>query len=222
MGIRPLNQALWLPLHSSYPSYIKLREARHSTYGSKSCQILPSNPTQSAPSDYSKNRLAALEAARTISAFLANRFPKLFKVFPEGSEKVDDGWGIKKVVRLEILEGRLEEKSWNLLDEDELIEKEKNGEAIDCPMMCAGELVPDDLALLLPDPQSSTQEGVSPEYRLIAGSICTAGFWRLEDKIGTTLREIHRNGDVPQYEEKLEAPMNRFFSKIHPNKPVGE
>ena len=34
------------------------------------------------------------------------------------------------------------------------------------------------------------------EYRLVAGSICLAGSWRLADKLGKTLSEIHVDGQV--------------------------
>lgn len=48
------------------------------------------------------------------------------------------------------------------------------------------------------------------EYRFQAGSICTAGFWRLEDKIGRSLHEIHTSGKVPQFREKLKFSMERW------------
>lgn len=71
-----------------------------------------------------------------------------------------------------------------------------------------------------------------------AGSICTAGeffatlsadlahlstragFWRLEDKIGCSLEEIHSRGVVPQWKEKLKFSMERFFQKMKVDKPV--
>jgi hypothetical protein len=130
-----------------------------------------------------------------------------------------------------VLENKLQKKSWNLLDENEVLFDDDGSRIIgDNPIKTAGELIPDDLAVLLPDPvkseedskQTTKDRGIREEYRLVAGSICTAGFWRLKDKIGRTLREIHLNGKVPQYETKLEFPMNKFFSKLAPNHPVGE
>lgn len=78
----------------------------------------------------------------------------------------------------------------------------------------------DDLAVMVEDGNG--------EYRFQAGSICTAGkwmrlsmialyakaertgFWRLEDKIGYTLHEIHTRGKVPQFETKLKFSMERW------------
>jgi hypothetical protein len=36
-----------------------------------------------------------------------------------------------------------------------------------------------------------------------------SGFWRLEDKIGCSLDEIHTRGRVPQFETKLKFSMER-------------
>ncbi|QRV89729.1 alpha-mannosyltransferase [Ceratobasidium sp. AG-Ba] len=70
----------------------------------------------------------------------------------------------------------------------------------------------DDLALML--------EGKDSRYYFQAGSICTAGFWRMKDKIGHPLERIHEGGRVPQYREKLRDSMNRFFCKLRTDKPV--
>lgn len=51
------------------------------------------------------------------------------------------------------------------------------------PMQLAGRMVQDDLAIMV--------EGRDGQYYLLAGSILLAGFWRLEDKIGMPLSEIH-------------------------------
>lgn len=50
--------------------------------------------------------------------------------------------------------------------------------------------VQDDLALMI--------EGEDGRYYFQAGAICVAGFWRMQDKIGLPLDEIHTNGNVPQ------------------------
>lgn len=41
-------------------------------------------------------------------------------------------------------------------------------------------------------------EGNDTRYYFQAGSICTAGFWRMKDKIGHPLERIHDGGRVPQ------------------------
>lgn len=71
--------------------------------------------------------------------------------------------------------------------------------------MCA-RLVQDDLALMLERPDG--------QYYLLAGAILLPGFWRLEDKVGMPLSEIHTSGDVPQFKEKLERGMMSFFRRL--------
>lgn len=71
--------------------------------------------------------------------------------------------------------------------------------------MCA-RLVQDDLALMMERPDG--------QYYLVSGAILLAGFWRLQDKVGMPLSEIHTSGDVPQYKEKLERGMLNFFRRL--------
>lgn len=96
------------------------------------------------------------------------------------------------------------------------------GEAIDItyrltvekedPMQICACLVQDDLAIMV--------ERTDGQYYLLAGAILLAGFWRLEDKFGMPLSEIHTSGDVPQYKEKLEKGMLNMFKRLQPEKPV--
>ncbi|KKK18245.1 hypothetical protein AOCH_007751 [Aspergillus ochraceoroseus] len=80
------------------------------------------------------------------------------------------------------------------------------------PMMTCARLVQDDLALMIEKPDG--------EYYLLAGAILLAGFWRLSDKYGMRLSEIHTSGDVPQYTERLERGMMNFFRRLRPEDPV--
>ncbi|KAK9454283.1 hypothetical protein V1511DRAFT_422055 [Dipodascopsis uninucleata] len=80
------------------------------------------------------------------------------------------------------------------------------------PMHIAALLVQDDLAIMLP--------GDDGQYYLKAASILLAGFWRLSDKFGMPLSEIHTSGDVPQFREKLQLSMERFFVRLRAEKPV--
>jgi len=80
------------------------------------------------------------------------------------------------------------------------------------PMQMCGRLVQDDLAIMF--------EREDGQYYLLAGSILLAGFWRLEDKLGMPLSEIHTSGDVPGFKEKLEKGMMNFFRRVMPNGPV--
>ncbi|KAL8665523.1 MAG: hypothetical protein Q9202_002228 [Teloschistes flavicans] len=80
------------------------------------------------------------------------------------------------------------------------------------PMRTASRLVQDDLAIMFEKPDG--------QYYLLAGSILLAGFWRLEDKFGMPLSEIHTSGDVPGFKEKLEKGMMNFFRRVQPQSPV--
>ena len=80
------------------------------------------------------------------------------------------------------------------------------------PMQMAARMVQDDLAIMF--------EGRDGQYYLRAGAILLAGFWRLEDKFGMPLSEIHTSGDVPGFKTKLEKGMMNFFRRVQPNSPV--
>lgn len=80
------------------------------------------------------------------------------------------------------------------------------------PMQMAARMVQDDLAIMF--------EKADGQYYLLAGAILLAGFWRLEDKFGMPLSEIHTSGDVPQFREKLEKGMMNFFRRVKPEDPV--
>ncbi|KAL3475910.1 hypothetical protein BJX99DRAFT_247236 [Aspergillus californicus] len=80
------------------------------------------------------------------------------------------------------------------------------------PMQTCARLVQDDLAIMIERPDG--------DYYLLAGAILLAGFWRLSDKYGMRLSEIHTSGSVPQYTEKLEKGMMNFFRRLKPEDPV--
>lgn len=82
----------------------------------------------------------------------------------------------------------------------------------DDPMTIAGRLIQDDLALMI--------ERSDGQYYLLAGSILLAGFWRLSDKFGMPLSEIHTSGSVPAFKPKLERGMMNFFRRLQPPNPV--
>ena len=79
-------------------------------------------------------------------------------------------------------------------------------------MITSARLIQDDLAIMF--------EKEDGQYYLLAGAILLAGFWRLEDKFGMPLSEIHTSGDVPSFKSKLEKGMMNFFRRIQPNSPV--
>ncbi|KAF5534846.1 hypothetical protein FMEXI_11053 [Fusarium mexicanum] len=71
--------------------------------------------------------------------------------------------------------------------------------------------VPEDFALTLRDPATG-------RYCFRAGVICSSVGWKLSEKIGLGLPEIHAT--VPDYKEKMEFSMDRFFTKMPTNNPI--
>ncbi|KAI1369554.1 hypothetical protein F5Y08DRAFT_97027 [Xylaria arbuscula] len=81
------------------------------------------------------------------------------------------------------------------------------------PMQMCARLIQDDLAIMIEKPDG--------QYYLLAGCIVLPGFWRLRDKFGMPLSEIHTSGAVPQYKEKLEKGMMNLFRRLKPEEMVG-
>ncbi|KAF8529912.1 hypothetical protein JB92DRAFT_3106604 [Gautieria morchelliformis] len=143
---------------------------------------------------------AALEVCTELASYLAKRYPQMFRVtrvhdqggLGEGDSIVGKYGGRVKTV--EILPTG---DKWDL--------------DVDDPMLVAG-LLAEDLAIMV--------EGSDGQYYLRAGAICIPGFWRLEDKIGLPLKDIHLKGGVYQYKEKLQLSLDRFFRKLPVDKPV--
>lgn len=77
------------------------------------------------------------------------------------------------------------------------------------PLWQASLWVQDDLCLLQPSPQG---------YRLVAASLCAASHWRLEDKLGGSLAQIH--GPIPGIATELQPAIDRFFAHIKVERPV--
>ena len=82
-------------------------------------------------------------------------------------------------------------------------------EFTEMPLDLAGRIVQEDLCLM-----ASGDTG----YTLEAASLCFPSRWRLIDKIGKRMVDIH--SPVPDYENKLARPVDRFFDKLDINKPV--
>ncbi|EPS44574.1 hypothetical protein H072_1437 [Dactylellina haptotyla CBS 200.50] len=80
------------------------------------------------------------------------------------------------------------------------------------PLMLVFENVPEDFAIVMPD------ERVGGRYVFMAGVICSSIGWDLGTKIGKCLGDIH--GVVPDYKEKMGMSMDRYFSKMAPDKPI--
>lgn len=77
------------------------------------------------------------------------------------------------------------------------------------PVDAAGRLVQEDLCVL-------TDE--TGPWRLSAASVCFPSRWRLEDKIGATVAEIH--GPVPGYQDQIGSVVDRSLDRLTPERPV--
>jgi len=134
-------------------------------------------------------RAAAVELLEELCSYLIQRYPTIFhKIGESGEEK-----GVRKMKNLATNE---------IFDVERL---ERNGVKEDAMEMCA-RLVQDDLAIMV--------EKEDGQYYLLAGAILLAGFWRLEDKFGMPLSEIHTSGDVPGY------VVSSLFLHLHPSPPT--
>ncbi|KAF4963205.1 hypothetical protein FSARC_8783 [Fusarium sarcochroum] len=79
------------------------------------------------------------------------------------------------------------------------------------PLHILRDNVPEDFTLTLRD-------GKTGHYIFRAGIICSSVGWNLGRKIGLDLNAMHT--PVPDYKEKMELSMNRFFSKMPTFSPI--
>jgi hypothetical protein len=93
------------------------------------------------------------------------------------------------------LHNLLTEESWNL-----------DSPAQD-PLELAGRLVQEDLCLIRPDPAGPILE---------AAVLCAPSRWRLHQKIGRKLLDVH--GPVPFYADRLGSPVDRFMRNLRPGR----
>ena len=70
--------------------------------------------------------------------------------------------------------------------------------------------VADDLVLMLPD-----EQGV---YRLMAASLCSPSDWRLEEKLGLTMAQVH--GPIPRLNGEIGGQIDRFFARLPSDRAV--
>lgn len=73
------------------------------------------------------------------------------------------------------------------------------------PLELAGRLVQEDLCLVETSPDGP---------RLTAAVLCFPSRWRLHEKLGHPLAEVH--GKVPLYADRLARPVDRFMAHVRP------
>ncbi len=77
------------------------------------------------------------------------------------------------------------------------------------PLMLVGRLVQEDFCLL---------QRRGSAYHLVAAVLCFPAHWRLADKLGRPLLDIH--APVPGFAEQLGAPVDRLFERLQVERPV--
>ncbi|KAK1219245.1 hypothetical protein PQX77_018052 [Marasmius sp. AFHP31] len=222
MGIRDMPWADWVELDNDFASYFAIRNHRIHSRGEGVLQILPDRPgivNSARHAGASRAVFAragvltvdlsvAVELAHELSAFVAKRHPETFSVTKSSSGAIT---AIK--IQIDAVDVEMELPP-PLVEQDseELTLREVGQEEAEQAMRVCALLVQDDLALMV--------EGVDGRYYFQGGAICIPGFWRMRDKIGLPLDEIHITGHVPQYEEKLQTSLERYFKRLPVHKPV--
>jgi hypothetical protein len=74
------------------------------------------------------------------------------------------------------------------------------------PLELAGRLVQEDLCLIEAAPEGP---------RLTAAILCFPSRWRLSEKLGRPLAEVH--GNVPFFADRLAGPVDRFMAHVRPD-----
>ncbi|GAP89381.2 putative alpha- -mannosyltransferase [Rosellinia necatrix] len=79
------------------------------------------------------------------------------------------------------------------------------------PFLVLLDHIPEDFAIMLRDPETGY-------YIFRAGMIFSSLGWNVGSKIGLKLHEIHQ--PIPDYKEKMQFSMDRYFSKMPTDKPI--
>lgn len=132
---------------------------------------------------------AARELAEELAWFLSRKYPKIFCASFNGNKHCSASINAVTILPLGI--------TYNLETED--------------PIHIIAQIVQDDFAIL--------KEGANAMYYFVGGAILVAGSWRLDEKIGMTLDEIHLSGKVPKFKEKLQSSLTKFFRRLAVDTP---
>jgi hypothetical protein len=206
----PWNE--WIEIDSSYRAYQRVRDFRLRTRGRNVLCVLPTRE------DDAVKVLGGAEAAKELvyelAEYLPRRYPSSFRVLriPSSASFVPSIGGIPLS-----WDGKMPIRTIEVVDTgakyDLSILETLNGVDMgEEAMKIVAGLVQEDMAIMI--------EGSDGKYYFQAGLICIPGFWRMSDKIGMPLDEIHVSGNVPQYKEKLQMSMERFFRRMPLDKPV--
>ncbi|KAG0699843.1 hypothetical protein DFH29DRAFT_27462 [Suillus ampliporus] len=211
MGIRTMPWSEWIELDSTYPHWQRVRKFRVRTRGHDAVRVLPAREDESVK--VQSGAWAAKELVYELAEYLPRRYPSSFRItrLPNGAPAPSIGgiplaWGRQQPVKT--IEAVETGENFDLGVLESLDDVEMGEEAMRITAM----LVQEDMAIMI--------EGTDGKYYFQAGAICIPGFWRMRDKIGMHLDDIHLSGNVPQFKEKLQTSMERFFKRMPVDKPV--
>ncbi|RDX52999.1 hypothetical protein OH76DRAFT_61641 [Lentinus brumalis] len=193
MGIRSMAWDEWIELDSEFPKFHNVTEYRIRTAGDRLVQVQDAQP-----GIVDSGHAAAREFMYELAEYLSRRHPDVYSVtrHPVSKNDEENGW---------YGEGRIKTITILPFEETHDLDAEE-------PLKVARMLIQEDFTIML--------EGSDGRYYLQAGAVVIAGSWRLEDKMGMPLEEIHTSGNVPQYKNKLQMSMDRFFRRLPLDKPV--
>ncbi|KAJ7746760.1 hypothetical protein DFH07DRAFT_776270 [Mycena maculata] len=221
MGIRNMQWGEWIELDDQFNAYYRIRKDRIERKGELVVKVLPPSVREHDGEDGNirirGGAAGAIELVHELAEYLSRRYPTTFQITRHASTMPDypTGWGGTPPVKSVFIVPQQEQFELPLplpldfIPGDEKPDIEKQGAIA---MRIAALLVQDDLAVMV--------EGSNGGYYFQAGGIVVPGFWRMEDKIGMRLDEIHLSGNVPQYQEKLHTSFERFFRRLPVDKPV--
>ncbi|KAF5381434.1 hypothetical protein D9757_009046 [Collybiopsis confluens] len=197
MGIREMPWDEWMELDDRMTAYFYIKKHRIATRGINAIRILPDRHDDNVQVKSASQ--SAIELVHELAQYVNKRYPEAFSVSCDAESGFISHITIVPVNHTFQLPSPLLAKGSLVLRNVSLEEGE---EALKIAVL----LVQDDLALMV--------EGTDGRYYF------QGGFWRLQDKIGLSLEEIHVEGNVPQYEKRLQVGMNRHFQRMSVDKPV--
>lgn len=71
--------------------------------------------------------------------------------------------------------------------------------------------IPEDFAIMIRNPSDG-------QYYFRAGLLCSSLGWNVDTKLGLKLSEIH--APIPDYKEKMQFSMDRYFARMPTDKPI--
>lgn len=211
MGIRTMPWSEWIELDSTYSHWQRVRKFRVRTRGHDAVRVLPAREDESVK--VQGGAWAAKELVYELAEYLPRRYPSSFRItrLPSGVPAPSIGgvslaWGQQQPVQT--IEAVETGEKFDLGVLEGLNGVDMGEEA----MRIITGLIQEDVALMI--------EGTDGKYYFQAGAICIPGFWRMRDKIGMALDDIHISGNVPRFKEKLQTSMEKFFRRMPVDKPV--